>query len=130
MFPLFNSQCVSFELFVFVQYHLQFTLPEKWILNDPSSKSNGSSNRNSSSSYSILFHGVESAFWVYLNGQFVGFSKDSRLPAEFDISDALNAADGADENESKRGLNDKHELLVCVARWCDGSYLEDQVRIK
>lgn len=63
--------------------------------------------------------GVESAFWVYVNGQFVGFSKDSRLPAEFDITSALTKS-RRDDGYS----NQDHELLVLVARWSDGSYLE------
>lgn len=63
---------------------------------------------------------MESAFWVSVNGVEIGFSKDSRLPAEFDITEALSKRkDGA------RQLGDQHhELLVLVARWSDGSYLE------
>ena len=34
----------------------------------------------------LQFHGVDSAFYCWLNGTLVGFSKDSRLPAEFDIT--------------------------------------------
>lgn len=63
-------------------------------------------------SYTILFHGVESAFYVYLNGSFVGFSKDSRLPAEFDITPMLRPTNNT--------------LCVVVVRWSDGSYIEDQ----
>lgn len=37
----------------------------------------------------LTFHGVDSAFYTWLNGVFVGFSKDSRLPAEFDVTDHL-----------------------------------------
>ncbi|MDD5698570.1 MAG: glycoside hydrolase family 2 TIM barrel-domain containing protein [Victivallaceae bacterium] len=60
----------------------------------------------------IHFGGVESAFFVYLNGMEIGFSKDSRTPAEFDISKYL-----------KPGSN---LLAVKVIRWSDGSFLEDQ----
>ncbi len=60
----------------------------------------------------LVFDGVESAFYVWLNGEFLGYSEDSRLPAEFDISKKL-----------KDGTN---LLAVQVFRWSDGSYLEDQ----
>ncbi len=60
----------------------------------------------------VRFDGVESAFWVWVNGQKVGFSKDSRLPAEFDITDWTQPG--------------RNQLAVQVIRWSDGSYLEDQ----
>ncbi len=60
----------------------------------------------------LRFDGVESAFYVWVNGQKAGFSKDSRLPAEFDIT-AL----------TRPGVN---SLAAQVIRWSDGSYLEDQ----
>ncbi|WP_333010152.1 beta-galactosidase [Kluyvera sichuanensis] len=60
----------------------------------------------------IIFDGVNSAFHLWCNGQWMGYSQDSRLPAEFDLSAVL-----------KPGEN---RLAVMVLRWCDGSYLEDQ----
>ncbi|WP_167611943.1 glycoside hydrolase family 2 TIM barrel-domain containing protein [Maribellus sediminis] len=60
----------------------------------------------------LHFAGVESAFYVWINGQFVGYSEDSFTPAEFDISDFLQA-----------GTN---TIAVQVFRWSDGSWLEDQ----
>lgn len=60
----------------------------------------------------IVFDGVNSAFYLWCNGSWVGYSQDSRLPAEFDLSAVL-----------KPGQN---RLAVMVLRWCDGSYLEDQ----
>ncbi|MBN2655998.1 MAG: DUF4981 domain-containing protein [Spirochaetales bacterium] len=60
----------------------------------------------------IHFAGVESAFFLYVNGVQCGFSKDSRTPAEFNISDYV-----------REGEN---TLAVVVLRWSDGSYLEDQ----
>jgi len=60
----------------------------------------------------IIFEGVNSAFYLWCNGEWVGYSQDSRLPAEFDLSGVLHA-----------GVN---RLAVMVLRWCDGSYLEDQ----
>lgn len=41
----------------------------------------------------LTFEGVDSFLYVWLNGQFVGMSKDSRLPAEFDVSSALVSGD-------------------------------------
>lgn len=60
----------------------------------------------------IIFDGVNSAFYLWCNGQWVGYSQDSRLPAEFDLSNVLVAGE--------------NRLAVMVLRWCDGSYLEDQ----
>lgn len=60
----------------------------------------------------IQFGGCESCHYVYLNGQFVGMSKDSRLPSEFDLTRHL-----------KEGVN---RLAVMVIRWSDASYVEDQ----
>ncbi|MCX6170653.1 MAG: DUF4981 domain-containing protein [Ignavibacteriales bacterium] len=60
----------------------------------------------------LNFDGVESAMNIWMNGEFVGYSEDSRLPAEFNITKYLK--DG------------KNTLAVEVFRWCDGSYLEDQ----
>lgn len=76
-----------------------------------------------SSQYTILLHGIESACYVYMNDIFVGFTKDSRLPAEFDITSAL--------IESVRQQQQAKEKLVfvlqlVVVRWSDGSYVEDQ----
>ena len=60
----------------------------------------------------LRFEGVDSAFHVWINGQPIGFSKGSRLPAEFDITAA-----------AKPGTN---TIAVRVMQWSDGSYLEDQ----
>lgn len=58
------------------------------------------------------FGGVSSAMFVWVNGKRAGYSQDSRLPAEFDVTDLL-----------KPGPN---RLAVEVYKFCDGSYLEDQ----
>jgi beta-galactosidase len=60
----------------------------------------------------LHFGGVSSAFYCWLNGQFVGFGKGSRVPAEFDVTGLVQAGDNL--------------LSVRVHRWSDGSYLEDQ----
>jgi beta-galactosidase len=60
----------------------------------------------------LHFAGVDSAFYVWVNGTKVGYSEDSRTPAEFDVSKYLVAG--------------PNTLAVEVYRWSDGSYLEDQ----
>eukprot|EP01025_Chloroclados_australasicus_P019168 TRINITY_DN2033_c0_g1_i9.p1 TRINITY_DN2033_c0_g1~~TRINITY_DN2033_c0_g1_i9.p1 ORF type:complete len:1223 (-),score=161.18 TRINITY_DN2033_c0_g1_i9:1369-4983(-) len=60
----------------------------------------------------LSFEGVSSAVSVWINGCFVGYSEDGRLPAEFDPTTFLHT-----------GYN---LLAVMVSRWCSGSYLEDQ----
>jgi beta-galactosidase len=60
----------------------------------------------------IIFDGVNSAFHLWCNGHWVGYSQDSRLPAEFDLSPFVRAGD--------------NRIAVMVLRWSDGSYLEDQ----
>ncbi|SFE26444.1 beta-galactosidase [Paenibacillus algorifonticola] len=60
----------------------------------------------------ISFQGVESAFYVWVNGDLVGYSEDTFTPADFDLTPYLQ------EGENK--------LAVEVYRWCDASWLEDQ----
>lgn len=77
-------------------YRRTFTIPEAWT------------------GRRVLLHfaGVDSAFYVWLNGERIGYSEDSRTPAEFDITARV-----------KSGPN---VLALEVYRWSDGSYLEDQ----
>jgi beta-galactosidase len=60
----------------------------------------------------IVFGGVDSAFYLWINGQKVGYSQDSRTPAEFDITPYLNEGENL--------------LAAEVYQNSDGSYLEDQ----
>ncbi|MBF0574368.1 glycoside hydrolase family 2 TIM barrel-domain containing protein [Dysgonomonas sp. GY617] len=60
----------------------------------------------------LHFAGVESAYYCWINGQFVGYAEDSRLPSEFKINDYL-----------QQGVND---ISVEVYRYSDGSYVEGQ----
>jgi len=60
----------------------------------------------------ICFEGVESAFYLWLNGRFVGYSQGSRRPAEFDLTPYVQPGE--------------NKLAAMVIRWSDGSYLEDQ----
>ncbi|MDX6018928.1 beta-galactosidase [Scandinavium sp. V105_16] len=78
-------------------YSREFEVPESWLAQGQTR---------------IIFDGVNSAFHLWCNGQWVGYSQDSRLPAEFDLSSML--------------VPGRNRLAVLVLRWCDGSYLEDQ----
>ncbi|OIM24870.1 beta-D-galactosidase [Oenococcus oeni] len=60
----------------------------------------------------VIFNGVGSAFHLWLNGQWIGYSEDSRLPAEFDLTKYLKSG--------------KNRISVMVLRWSKGSYFEDQ----
>jgi beta-galactosidase len=60
----------------------------------------------------IEFGGVESCFYLWVNGIEIGYSQDSKLDAAFDITNAI-----------KTGTN---TLALKVLQFCDGSYLEDQ----
>ncbi|XWS65492.1 hypothetical protein CRYUN_Cryun05aG0117500 [Craigia yunnanensis] len=64
----------------------------------------------------LHFEAVDSAFYAWINGVPVGYSQDSRLPAEFEITDYCYSFDS----------DKKNVLVVQVFRWSDGSYLEDQ----
>ena len=60
----------------------------------------------------IVFEGVDSCLYLYINGQFVGYSQISHMLAEFDISAFVTKG--------------KNRLTAIVCKWCDGSYLEGQ----
>lgn len=60
----------------------------------------------------LHFGGVTSAYRVWVNGQFMGYAEDARLPSEFDVTSALKP--------------EGNQITVQVWRWSDGSYLEDQ----
>lgn len=60
----------------------------------------------------LRFEGVETAYYVWLNGNSVGFAKDSKLPSEFDVTEYVRAGENT--------------LCVQVMHFADSSYLEDQ----
>ncbi|GMI35863.1 hypothetical protein TeGR_g12884 [Tetraparma gracilis] len=93
-------------------YQRHFTLPASFA----------SSKTFDRDKFRLLFHGVASAFYVYLDDKLVGYSQDSCLPAEFDVTENIAVAMKA------AGMSKKTEfkLSVIVIRWSDGSYLEDQ----
>ena len=78
-------------------YTKEFTVPAEWL---------------NEGDIRLTFGGVGSAFHCWLNGEYVGYSEDSRLPAEFAVQDLLQAG--------------KNTLKVLVFRWSKGTYLEDQ----
>ena len=64
----------------------------------------------------LNFDGVDSCYYVWVNGQFVGYSQVSHSGSEFDITEKVN-----------EGIN---RLTVIVLKWCDGTYLEDQDKLR
>ena len=64
----------------------------------------------------LNFEGVDSCFFVWLNGKYTGYSQVPHAPAEFDVTKFL-----------KEGEN---TIAVLVLKWCDGSYLEDQDKFR
>lgn len=77
-------------------YQRRFTFPTDWVRRQ----------------VFVCFDGVESAFFLWVNGQPVGYSQGSRLPAEFDLTEYIHPGENS--------------LTALVIRWSDGSYLEDQ----
>ncbi len=77
-------------------YRKTFNLPESW------------------DDHQIFIHfgAVNSAFYLWVNGKKVGYSQDTKTPAEFDITDYLQAG--------------KNSIAAKVIRWSDASYIEDQ----
>lgn len=64
----------------------------------------------------LNFEGVDSCFYLWLNGSYVGYSQVSHATSEFDVTSVL-----------KEGRN---TIAVLVLKWCDGSYLEDQDKFR
>ena len=64
----------------------------------------------------LNFEGVDSCFYVWINGSYVGYSQVSHMTSEFDVTDVI-----------QDGTN---TVAVLVMKWCDGSYLEDQDKFR
>ncbi|MEN6315005.1 MAG: glycoside hydrolase family 2 TIM barrel-domain containing protein [Clostridiaceae bacterium] len=62
--------------------------------------------------YRLVFEGVDSCFYVWINGIFTGYSQVSHMISEFNITGSIR--------------HGKNKIAVMVLKWCDGSYLEDQ----
>lgn len=64
----------------------------------------------------LNFEGVDSCFYVWLNGKYVGYSQVPHCTDEFDVTDVIRAG--------------SNRIAVLVLKWCDGSYLEDQDKFR
>lgn len=64
----------------------------------------------------LVFEGVDSCFYLYINGNFVGYSEVSHCTSEFDITRYLKSG--------------KNTMTVIVVKWCTGSYFEDQDKFR
>lgn len=64
----------------------------------------------------LNFEGVDSAFYLWINGKYVGYSQVSHSTSEFDVTDYL--------------IDGENTVAVLVMKWCDGSYLEDQDKFR
>ncbi|MDO4459792.1 MAG: glycoside hydrolase family 2 TIM barrel-domain containing protein [Clostridia bacterium] len=64
----------------------------------------------------LNFEGVDSCFYLWINGEFAGYSQVSHSTSEFDISDYVTEGENS--------------IAVLVLKWCDGSYLEDQDKLR
>lgn len=64
----------------------------------------------------LVFEGADSCIYLYLNGEFVGYSQVSHSTSEFDITPFLHEGD--------------NNITAAVLKWCDGTYLEDQDKFR
>ncbi len=64
----------------------------------------------------LNFEGVDSCFYLWINGQFIGYSQVSHSTSEFDITDFVQVG--------------SNKMAVLVLKWCDGSYFEDQDKFR
>lgn len=129
-------------------YRLQLDVeglwPHDWPRRGGSGNDDGDGNGgidDDGDQYSILLHGIESACWVYWNGTLLGYFQDSRLPSEFVIpNELLFLVQHSDDSDDGDGDGTRRRrscgsgsggpvvvvLHIVVARWSDGSYMEDQ----
>ncbi len=64
----------------------------------------------------LVFEGVDSCFYLYINNRFAAYSQVSHMISEISVNEYLTAG--------------KNNIKVLVLKWCDGSYLEDQDKIR
>ncbi len=64
----------------------------------------------------LVFEGVDSCMYLYVNGRFAGYTQVSHRMTEFDITDLLSEGE--------------NEIVCAVLKWCDGTYLEDQDKFR
>ncbi len=122
-----NWQLQGFGVPIYININYPFVKNRPSVTTEPPKDWTAYENRNPVGSYvtfvdvtkemlqkNLILHfgGVHSAFYIWVNGQKVGYSQNSMSPAEFDVT-----------NYVREGRN---RLAVEVYRWSDGSYLEDQ----
>ena len=122
-----NWQCKGYGIPIYVNQTYPFARDWPSVTSEPAKDWTAFKNRNEVGSYLktfslpenwsgketyIHFGGVESAFYLWVNGKKVGYSQGSYLPAEFRLTPFLKAGE--------------NQIAVEVYRWSDGSYLEDQ----
>ena len=91
-------------------YQVEFTIPEAW----------------DGRRIFLVLEGAESNATVWIDGRKVGYSQDSRLPAEFDVTSACAGPARGAPLAADAKVAGQHVLSVQCMRYCDGSYLEDQ----
>ena len=122
-----NWQLAGYGTPIYTNEEYPFKANPPFVMGEPSKDKTAYTERNSVGSYRrdftvpsswkgeqvfLRFDGVESAFYLWINGQKVGYSEDSYTAAEFNVTPYLKAG--------------KNTVAVEVYRWSDGSYLEDQ----
>ena len=122
-----NWEMQGFGIPIYININYPFQKDPPKVTSEPPRNFTSYSHRNPVGSYCTTFQisenwddklvflnfgGVQSAMYIWVNGQKVGYSENSMSPAEFDITSFIH-----------KGEN---KLAVEVYRWCDGSYLEDQ----
>ncbi len=95
-FPKVNPPFVPYEKNEVGSYRRTFTIPENW----------------DERRIILCLEGVASFYYVWLNGELLGYNQDSKTPAEWDVTDKIKAGENT--------------LAVEVYRWSSGSYLECQ----
>ncbi len=122
-----NWQTQGFGTPIYTNITYPFLREEPYVTKEPPALYTAYTDRNPVGSYKkrfmvepalrgkevfLKFEGVKSAFYLWVNGEKVGYSQGSMTPAEFHITEFLKAGE--------------NEIAVEVYRWSDGSYLEDQ----
>jgi len=122
-----NVELEGYGTPIYVNARYPFKKNPPFVMGDPPKNYTTFNERNPVSSYlksfnitedwksrqtTVTFNGVESAFYLWCNGKKVGYSQDSRTPAEFNLTPYLKAG--------------KNTIAVEVYRYSDGSYLECQ----
>ena len=122
-----NWQMQGFGKPIYTNWTYPFKKDQPRVTSEPPKNYFSYENRNPTGSYVTTFHvspelknkqyylhfeGVESAMYIWVNGEKVGYSENSYSPAEFDVTKYIKAGE--------------NRLAVEVYRWSDGSYLEDQ----